>query len=643
MSSLISGLRRLLDRGVRPAHPHLDLHPHTPDGLRRRSKITRAGGQLLQPLEQRIALSVVPPDGHSILKFDTTYGNIFIELFDDDAPLTVANFLTWVNSDKLNGSFFHRMVKKGDPQGGIDILQGGGFTFETGGIPQDVANEDDPTLVLETTGHSNLAGTIAMARTSVPNSAQSGFFFNVTDNTVLDPTEPDNGYAVFGQVVEGMDVIQTIFALKRSDLDPDDPNARTYDNVPVTPHFEIADGAITEEDLVYLEDASVVSRSTYRAVAGSPVDGSVNTQDQLFITSLGLDGRAEVFTPSASPDPWVYQNVKALTGAPSISGNLAAFHDYKTGLRHAVGPSANGLILFTQGANGTWSFSNLTTSVAGGKIIEGEVTVFTTTDGFVYIAGMADDGHLVAFRQEGTASNWAWALHDFTSQDLEPRGLTTPAFAGRLTSFVTSWNALNIVGLDGDGEIQAVWWAPGIEGDLWTTNNLSEQVGAPAFTGGLTVYLTSWNAINIVGITQAGNVSATYWAPEFQWATVDLTAYISDLTGSAAPQLVGSTISSFVTPWGATNIAGLDANGKLWVYWWAPASGDGNWTFTDMSTTVPAGTKPMVGRITGVTSPANTINLVGTASNGDVMRYYWNPTNDLGWQADDVSYLASLT
>ncbi len=626
VSSLSRGLVERLSRGL---------------GVRSRRVACVAGAagepELLQALEKRMALSVVP-DNHTIVKFDTTYGNVYVEMFDDQAPITVANFLSYVNSNKLDATLFHRMVKSTNNVG-IDILQGGGFYFKDGDSSP-AAVTSDPPIVLETTGHSNLAGTIAMARTTDKNSATSQFFFNVLDNVDLDTT--GGGYAVFGQVVKGMDIINAIFGLRTFNLDPDDQNLHTFDDTPVTAHYDPNSGdTIGTADLVYVRDAGVVSRAEYRSVAGSAIDGSVNTIDQLFVTGLGIDGRAEVFTPDAT-DQWHYTNLKNTTGAPTITGNLAAFHDYKTGLRYAVGPSATGLILFTGASNGTWTFTNLTTTVSGGKIIVGEVTVFTTTDGFVYVAGMSDNGHLVAFRQEGTTSNWSWALHDFSTQDLAPRGLTTPAFAGRLTSYVTAWNGLNIVGLDGDGKIQAVWWAPGIDQDLWTATDLSATVSAPKFTGGLTVYLTSWYATNIVGITESGHVSATWWVPpagggDGLWRTDDLTAEFS------GPNLAGTTISSFVTPWGATNIGGLDNGGKLWVYWWAPASGAGNWTVTDMSTAVPAGTKPMVGRITGVTSTTSTINLVGTAANGDVMRYYWSPTGDQLWKADDVSYLASIS
>ncbi len=584
------------------------------------------GGPFLEGLEPRQMLDAVPADNRTIVYFGTTFGAVYIELFDDDAPITVANFLRYVNTEAYDGTIFHRMIREAD--GGIDIFQGGSFYFENGDTqPPPVPTE--AAIVLEETGHDNVAGTIAMARTSDPNSATSGFFFNLFDNPGLD--EEGNNYAVFGQVVKGIEVLQTMFNLGRTNL------GGAFTNIPVTDHFTPDATVITEEDLVYVLDAEVVNRAAFRTEPGTAVSGAVNESDQLIISTIGAGGASQMFTPHPT-DIWRNVNLSTTTGAPPVTGNLVSFFDTKTDLPHAVGTSEAGLILFTGSEGNIWSFRNLTLE-AGGAEIEGNVTVFTSTDGFVNVAGMTSDNHLVLYRQVGTAENFTWQFRDLTAQDLEVRGVLTPVFAGELTSYVTAWNGLNIVGLDSDGDIQVIWWSPGIDQDLWTTSNLSDITGAPTLTGGLTVYLTSWQATNIVGITEDGNVSITWWLPTFggHWNKDDLTFQ------TGGPDLVASTITSYVTGWGATNVAGLDEDGKLWVYWWTPAFGDGGWQYNDLISALPAGTKPMVGQITGVTSTGATINLVGSAENGDVMRFSWNASDQLGWLADDVSYLASIS
>ncbi len=135
------------------------------------------------------------------VRLKTNYGDIILELNSQSAPTTVENFLGYVRNEFYNGMIFHRVIK------GF-MIQGGGFTPDMKKkAPGDtIQNEAD-------NGLKNLRGTIAMARTQVPHSATSQFFINTVDNTNLDHKEktPQGwGYCVFGKVVEGMDVVDTI-------------------------------------------------------------------------------------------------------------------------------------------------------------------------------------------------------------------------------------------------------------------------------------------------------------------------------------------------------------------------------------------------------------------------------------------------
>ncbi|WP_371928007.1 peptidylprolyl isomerase [Moraxella sp. FZLJ2109] len=136
-----------------------------------------------------------------IVEFDTTYGNIVIELNAEKAPVTVANFIDYVESGHYDGLIFHRVID------GF-MIQGGGMDSEMNekrtGTP--IKNEAD-------NGLKNTTGTIAMARTSDPHSATAQFFINVRDNDFLNYTSPTPqgwGYAVFGRVIDGMDVVNQI-------------------------------------------------------------------------------------------------------------------------------------------------------------------------------------------------------------------------------------------------------------------------------------------------------------------------------------------------------------------------------------------------------------------------------------------------
>ena len=145
---------------------------------------------------------------------DTTKGKIVIELFADKTPKTVDNFLHYVKAGHYDGTVFHRVIA------GF-MIQGGGF--DTSGMER----KTRPPIVNESkTGVSNARGTIAMARTSDPNSATSQFFINVVDNSRLD--NAGGGYTAFGKVVEGMDVADAIAAVpvargSASDTQPVEP------------------------------------------------------------------------------------------------------------------------------------------------------------------------------------------------------------------------------------------------------------------------------------------------------------------------------------------------------------------------------------------------------------------------------------
>jgi cyclophilin family peptidyl-prolyl cis-trans isomerase len=129
---------------------------------------------------------------------DTSLGSFVIQLDEARAPLTVANFLAYVKAGHYDGLVFHRVVD------GF-VVQGGGYTpdLELRPVEDQVANESG-------NGLSNRRGTVAMARTGDPHSADSQFYVNLADNVTLDPKPTRWGYAVFGQVVEGMDVVDEI-------------------------------------------------------------------------------------------------------------------------------------------------------------------------------------------------------------------------------------------------------------------------------------------------------------------------------------------------------------------------------------------------------------------------------------------------
>ncbi len=137
-------------------------------------------------------------DMKEIVVLETSKGNIEIELDAGNAPITVENFLGYVNSGFYDGTVFHRVIPN-------FMVQGGGFT------PDGTQKPTNPAIKLESdNGLKNNRGTVAMARTNQPDSATSQFFINVVDNAFLDYAPGNDGYAVFGKVVSGMDVVDEI-------------------------------------------------------------------------------------------------------------------------------------------------------------------------------------------------------------------------------------------------------------------------------------------------------------------------------------------------------------------------------------------------------------------------------------------------
>lgn len=174
---------------------------------------------LLTMVGAACAADVAKPAKNPVVLMETSMGNIKLELFEKEAPISVANFLEYAKSDYYNGTIFHRVIP------GF-MLQGGGLTSDL----QPKAGGRAPIKNEAYNGLKNDRGTVAMARTPAPDSATSQFFINVIDNHGLDRPNPDGfGYAVFGKVVEGMDVADKIVAT---------PQARknsVFQNVPIKP------------------------------------------------------------------------------------------------------------------------------------------------------------------------------------------------------------------------------------------------------------------------------------------------------------------------------------------------------------------------------------------------------------------------
>ena len=149
-----------------------------------------------------------------VVIISTNQGDIKVKLFKNEAPITVENFLGYVNDGFYDGIIFHRVIPN--------------FMAQTGGFTSDMKQKTPKAPIKNEAdnGLRNKRGTLSMARTSDVDSATSQFFINVNDNTFLDNGERDFGYAVFGEVTEGMDVVDKIVSVQTGTVGPfrDVPN-----------------------------------------------------------------------------------------------------------------------------------------------------------------------------------------------------------------------------------------------------------------------------------------------------------------------------------------------------------------------------------------------------------------------------------
>ncbi|MBK7405283.1 MAG: peptidylprolyl isomerase [Phycisphaerales bacterium] len=596
---------------------------------RTRSIASESSPCSFETLEPRVVLDGTPADAaNPVVEINTNYGNIYVELFPDVAPLTVENFLGYVNRGDYNGTFFHRHVTD-------FVLQGGGYKWNEGA--QSVAHITQQDPVVNEFNLSNLQWTVAMAKIGGdPDSATSEWFINLKDNAHRIVNGQDvgldaqnEGFTVFGNVVGGRDAVTAITGLRISNF------GGTFTDLPVTESYD-GQGDVLNSDLVVINKAELVYDPAVSLVSDTTVipGGSANGSNLTTVVLPNGLGRTIAFQQQGLSGGWTVSDLGLKSESSGDTGSPVSWIDPKDGKTYAAAVGADGLILYKNTSGTNWSSRNLNDEVSGAGLITHSLTAFISKDGKSYLAGLTAGGKLMLFRQTGASANgdYTWTARNLSDTDLA--GQTMPDFSGALSSYVTSWGGLNIVGLDSSGDIQAFWWSPGR--DAWAIANLSNSTGAPPLQGSISPYLTSWGAINLTGTDSAGKVIVTWWVPSFggQWTKSDLT------TLKGGPALDPGSVSTYVTPWGGTNIVGRDENGQVAAYWWSPTLGAGQWQITILSQFI-SGAEIPTGPMVGFSSPSGVVNIFGTADNGDLIRYWWKPNQQ--WQWANVSSEAVLT
>jgi len=385
---------------------------------------------------------------------------------------------------------------------------------------------------------------------------------------------------------------------------------------------EFAAGTQRDTDFGGFPDECVTTMLSPSAAPG----GNVHT------TFVRADGVVVALTYDAPGARWLVSEYDDL-GAPEALRS-ESFVDANDQSCYVAVASTGGLHLVSPEIPGDEA-RNLTEEIPGSTPIVRSSTTFTSLDGLAFVAGIDSAGDLVMYWQTGQVDidgRKIWSYSNLYRDHLEPQGLTKPAFTGELASYVTPWNGLNIAGLDSQGLIWSVWWAPGM--GLWSASNLSEITGAAPIVGKLTAYTTSWGGLNLAGLDAQGNVVVTWWVPEFagNWEKSNLSEQF------AHPGLRVGELTSYVTPWGGMNIAGIDEDGQLVIYWWSP--GLDAWVVSPLSALIPGAPLP-VSSVRGLAAPTGMLSVfafTSEASGGDIVRYFWSP--DGQWEAENVSQTA---
>ncbi|MDQ7013702.1 MAG: hypothetical protein Q9O74_07370 [Planctomycetota bacterium] len=309
---------------------------------------------------------------------------------------------------------------------------------------------------------------------------------------------------------------------------------------------------------------------------------------------------------------------------PEITGSVVTMREANSrsnASRYAAARSDEGLVLFVRDQEGAWDGRNLTDEITDAEpITDSNISVLITPWGNVNMAGLNEQGELIFYWQNGGVDEngeATWNFVNLADDQLRENGESVPSFTSALTSFVTPWGAMNVAGLDTDGHLRVIWWAPGA--DHWISTDLTELLGSTPLTGDIAAWVTPWGGINITGLNTDGEMVAVWWAPGGEWTVTPL----GDNLG--APAFVAGSLTSFIADSGETFIAGITVTGDVGVFTWTP--GDSAWTFAAIDNLPESAT--LIGSVSGYyTSDNNSVTLLVGSLDGSIYQ--------LGSDAGDI-------
>lgn len=357
------------------------------------------------------------------------------------------------------------------------------------------------------------------------------------------------------------------------------------------------------------------------------------------IPSVDALGRPVVFS-SRSDEAWYVADIAAKSGGPVPTGEMRVWIDSKDGRAYAAATSASGLVLYSEIENGTWTFRLLASDLTNGPAITSSLAFLVTPSGQVNLFGLNASGDVIRYWQNGTTNAsgaFLYSASNLSASQLDPRGLPTPSYTGGLEAYTTPWGGLNVAGLDSNGKIWTVWWAPGQT--RWFVSNLSAIAKTATLSGDLTAFVSPWNGINIVGVNAAGQLVSTWWSPGSggTWKKDNFTS------STLGPTVSNATLAGFyIDASQGLNVVALDATtGDVILYWWNVSRTGLGWTFTNLTTATGAtGTARITGSLLGLNASDGSVNVFGRNSGGATLRYFVDGAITGVWQAQSLSAIA---
>ncbi len=372
----------------------------------------------------------------------------------------------------------------------------------------------------------------------------------------------------------------------------------------------------------------------------------LNFQEAVF--DVDVNGHALALQHATSADAdlvgWYSLDLVEGVGGDPVEGPLFSWHDLTFSMVAVVGRSAvTGHLQLWERAENAWTFRDLTEELDGARGFASDIA--GTTFGYyadpyrhpkAAIVGTDENGDFIAYVQGPE-----WQFVDVEALGLGGDGVH-PDFSGPLVGFGTPWNAFNFVGLDGQGQIWALWWSAGLGAPNWATNNLSAIAGGPPpIVSRLSAVTTPWNAFHITGLNALGHIVVTWWAREVGWRYDGLT----ELVGG--PSFFGTEVAtSYNITQNVIAVIGMDGFGNMLTYWWSPKLG---WNVAALASGLTPPQRPTGPLLSdNFTVPYTSIpgltdsfqSVTWHSAQGDVMRVAWQSRAPDAWLLEDLTDLA---